>query len=244
MCRMVGTVFRNDLPTGALLDLREVARTGMIPGEPVPGHKDGWGIVSFRNGSPLYVGRSCRPIFNDESFESALKDVQKIEAPNILIAHARALSRGVASIPNTHPFVMDGIVLCHNGTVENIRFTTRHSVKGETDSEKLLARLVDRFEDSNDLGESVKGLITEDVHSHAYTAAIMFISDGKKLYAYRDFSAERSPEYYDLKMALRDDSVSFFQETKSGYEGEISQIEKSELVTVDLELGVRREILH
>jgi predicted glutamine amidotransferase len=243
MCRMVGVVFRREFPMGSLIDLREVARTGEIPGEQSPGHKDGWGIVSFRNGSPLYVGRSSRSIFLDESFESARRDVARIPAPNILIAHARALSSGAATILNTHPFIIDGIALCHNGTVKNIKFETRQALKGETDSERLLARLVDRTEESGNLEESIKSLISEDIHSCEYTAAIMFISDGKKLFAYRDFSPGSSGEYYDLKMAMTPDSVAFFQETTMEYDGDASQIENGELVTVDLNLNVRREMI-
>src|SRR4030067_39065 len=243
MCSMVGVVFRREFPMGSLIDLREVARTGMIPDEESPGHKDGWGIVSFRNGSPLYVGRSSRPIFLDESFESARRDVLRIPAPNILIAHARALSTGTATIPNTHPFIIDGTALCHNGTVKNLEFQTRHAVKGETDSERLLARLTDRVEEGGDLEKSIKDLISEDIHTREYSAAIMFISDGRKLYAYRDFSPGRSGEYYDLMMVASADSVGFFQETSMGYEGEMSQIENGELVTVDLDLNVRREMI-
>ena len=243
MCRMIGVVYRKDFPMESLIDLRDVAQTGLIPGEPDPGHKDGWGIVSFRNGSPLYVGRSTRPIFKDESFESARHDVIKIQPPNILVAHARALSSGAATMSNTHPFVMNGMVLCHNGTVKNIGFKPRRPTKGETDSEKLLARLIDRVEESGDLEGSIKNLVSEDIHPLEYTAAIMFISDGMRLFAYRDYSPGRSPDYYNLKMAVGNDSVAFFQETRTGYEGEIAQIENGELVTVDLDLNIKRQLL-
>jgi hypothetical protein len=138
---------------------------------------------------------------------------------------------------------MDGIVLCHNGTVRDIKFKPRHPVKGETDTELLLARLADRVEDTGDLADSIKSLISDDIHSHEYSAAIMFISDGKRLYAYRDYSPGKSADYYNLKMAVGDESVAFFQETKAGYEGEVLQIENGELVTVDLDLNVRREVL-
>jgi len=243
MCRMLGVAFRREFPMVLLDDLKEVARTGKIPGEQAPGHRDGWGIVSFRHGAPLYVGRSSRPIFFDESFDSACEDVMKIGAPNILIAHARALSKGAATIPNTHPFIIDGIVLGHNGTVKDVKFQTRHVVKGETDSERLLARLADRAEESGDLERSIRDLVSKDIHSHVYTAAIMFISNGKKLYAYRDFRPGKSAEYYDLRMAISNDSIAFFQETRMEYEGEVSQIENGELVTVDLDLNVQREMV-
>lgn len=243
MCRMVGVVFRRGFPMSSLADLSEVARTGEIPGEPQPGHKDGWGMVSFRNGSPFYIGRSTRPIFMDPSFDSARKDISKVVSPNILLAHARALSKGAATIPNTHPFIMDGITLCHNGTVNDIKFRPRHAVKGETDSELLLARLADRVEDSGDLEGSIRRIITDDIRTSDYSAAIMFISDGKRLFAHRDYGPGRSAEYYDLKMAVGQQSIIFFQETRAGYEGDISQVEKGELVSVDLDLKVRREII-
>jgi len=139
MCRMIGIAFRREYPMETLLDLSDVAKNGLVPGEPIPGHRDGWGIVSFRHGTPLYVGRSSRPIFNDESFDSARRDVLKIDTPNILIAHARALSTGAATIPNTHPFVMDGIVLCHNGTVKNIRFKPRYCLPSSLTESRRVA---------------------------------------------------------------------------------------------------------
>ena len=243
MCRMTGVVFRQGFPMGALIDLKDVAKDGKIPGETVLGHNDGWGIVSFRNGSPYYVGRSSRPISIDESYKAASFDVSKLQGPNILIAHARALSKGVASIPNTHPFVIGGIAMCHNGTVKNIDFKPHHPVRGETDSEMLLARLADRAEDSGDLETAFHDLITEDVHSREYTAAIMFVSDGKRLFAYRDYSHGKSPEYYDLRMSVSPSSVVFFQETRTEPEGMVSQIENGELVAVDLDLRVKRAMI-
>jgi hypothetical protein len=44
-------------------------------------------------------------------------------------------------------------------------------------------------------------------------------------------------------MAVGQQSIIFFQETRAGYEGDISQVEKGELVSVDLDLKVRREII-
>ena len=243
MCRMVGVVFRHEFPMETLLDLRKVAEVGLHQDGSPPGHGDGWGIVSFRGGSPRYIGRSCRPMFIDNSFDSALEDVKKTGPPNVLIAHARALSTGAATIPNTHPFIIDGLVLCHNGTVRNIKFEPRHPSRGETDTERLLARLADRVEDSGDLERSIKELILKDIHSHEYTAAIMFISDGRRMFAYRDVGPWNSEAYYDLKMAIRPDCVIFFQETQVNLAGEVSQIRNGELVVVDLDLNIRREMI-
>lgn len=243
MCRMLGVVFKGEFPTDSLVDLRHASEVGKIPGEEQPGHRDGWGMVSFRNGAPFYIGRSSRWAAMDPSFDSALRGISELTTPNILVAHARALSKGEASIPNTHPFVMDGLVFAHNGTISDFRLDTRHTPKGITDSELLMARLADRMEEKSDLRSSVRSLIKEDVADHEFSGMVLLISDGKKLYGYRDYGPGKSGEYYDLRVARAGDSVVLFQETSLSYECELPGIRKGELVIVDLDLNIERELL-
>ncbi len=243
MCRMLGVVYKGNFPNESLIDLRRVSEIGKIPDEEKLGHRDGWGMVSFRNGSPFYIGRSDKWAAEDPAFESASKDIRLLSRPNILIAHVRALSHGVASIPNTHPFIMDGLVLGHNGTLENFRPRTRHMPKGETDSEILMALLADRVQDEKNLRTAVRSLIKEDVADHEFSALILMISDGKKLYAYRDYGRGKSPDYYNLRIARTGDSVIMFQETRMKHECELPTIRKGELTIVDLDLNIEREML-
>ena len=167
MCRMVGVVFRNEFPMGTLTDLRHLSEVGKIPEEEQLGHRDGWGIVSFRNGTPRYVGRSSRPAFLDPSFDSALEDIPELAGQNILIAHVRAASEGTALLPNTHPFVVDGIVLGHNGTIENFHPRTTRKPKGETDSERLALLVADRYDEKGDLRMALKSVALSEVYSRA-----------------------------------------------------------------------------
>jgi predicted glutamine amidotransferase len=243
MCRMVGVVFRDRFPLGTLTDLRHVSEIGKIPGEKEPGHKDGWGIVSFRNGSPRYIGRSTRPAFIDPSFDSALEDMPELISPNILIAHVRAASAGGATLPNTHPFVVGGIVLAHNGTIKSFNPVTKLKPKGETDSERLLLVLTDRLEETGDLRSALKSLIRDDIRKHKSSAAILLVSDGKTLYGYRDYSDARKASYYDLRIAKCEDHVTLFQETYLGYNARTVRVKKGELVSVGLDLKVKREML-
>lgn len=243
MCRMVGVVFRREFPIGTLNDLRHVAEAGRVPGHEMPGHRDGWGVVSFRKGSPWYIGRSAREAFLDPSFDSALDEVARVEPPNILIAHVRALSKGDASLPNTHPFIMGSLVLAHNGTVMEYRPRTKNSPKGTTDSELLLMRLADLVEQEQDLWSAVKALVREDIHTHEYTAAVLLISDGRTLLGYRDYAAGSPPEYYDMRISRAQDCVTLFQETVLGYDGKVRQLKNGELVGVSLDLETRSEML-
>jgi len=243
MCRMVGIVFRREVPMEWLDDLRHVSEVGMIPDEKRPGHRDGWGMVSFMNGSPRYIGRSTREAFLDPSFDSALREIPKISPPSILMAHVRALSKGQASLPNTHPFVMGGLALAHNGTVEDYHPKIRHMPKGETDSELLLARLMDLMEEKKDLRSSVKVLVKEDISTHKYSAAILLVSDGKKLYGYRDFYPGRSSEYYALRISRSADSVVLFQQSFLDQDCELPELRSGELAIVDTGLNIEREML-
>jgi len=226
-----------------LTDLRHVSERGKIPGEKELGHKDGWGIVSFRNGSPRYIGRSTRPAFIDPSFDSALEDMPELDSPNILIAHARAASAGGATLPNTHPFVVGGIVLAHNGTIKNFDPVTKLKPKGESDSERLLLVLADRLDEMGDLRTALKSLIQDDIRRHKFSAALLLVSDGKTLYGYRDYSDARKASYYDLRIAKCEDYVSLFQETYLGYHARTARVKKGELVSVSLDLKIRREML-
>jgi predicted glutamine amidotransferase len=240
---MVGVVFTKDFPTGTLTDLRHVAEVGQVPEEEEQGHRDGWGIVSFRSGSPRYIGRSPRSMHLDPSFDSALEDVVKIETPNILIAHARAASAGGASIPNTHPFIVEGTVLGHNGTIKDFHPRTKRSPKGETDSERLALLLGDRMDELGALKTALKSVILDDLSSEESTALVLLASDGERLYGYRDYAREDRADYYDLRIAKCEGYVALFQESFMGYCGRISHVKKGELVSVDLDLTIKREML-
>lgn len=243
MCRMVGVVFKDRFPLGTLTDLRHVAEVGRVPGEEEPGHSDGWGLVSFRGGSPRYYGRSQRPVFLDPSYDSALEDLHDISGPNMVIAHVRAASQGKATLANTHPFIVNGVVLGHNGTVKGFELKSKRRPKGESDSELLAIALADRYEERGDLRSALKSLILEDVAGHEFTAAVLLVSDGKTLFGYRDYAKKDRADYYSLNVARCEDYVALFQETFQGYKASVTPVKKGQLVSVGLDLSVKSEQL-
>jgi predicted glutamine amidotransferase len=135
------------------------------------------------------------------------------------------------------------MVLAHNGTMTDFKPKTHHKPKGETDSELLMALLADRMEEMQDMRQAVVSLIKEDISKNKFSAAILLISDGRKLYGYRDYAPERSPEYYDLRIARCEQCVVLFQESRMSYDCELPGIRKGELVIVDLDLNIEREML-
>ncbi len=243
MCRMLGVVFRERPRLDAFRDLQHIAEVGPVPdqGDELPGHRDGWGIASFMAGSPRYVGRSERPMHMDPSYDSALIDVAALEGPNIAIAHARRGSEGSRSMANTHPFISDGVVFAHNGTVKSFQPQTTRQAKGQTDSERLFMALLDRVDEKKGVGEAMKSLIREDVKGREYTALILMVSDGRALYGYRGYAEERNAWYYALKVSQCEGIVTLFQETVQGYAGDVIEIPNGGLVKVTLDLGVSYE---
>jgi glutamine amidotransferase len=242
---MVGMVFKECVSWAPFRDLQHVAEIGAVPdqGDELPGHRDGWGIASFMAGAPRYVGRSERPVHLDPSYDSAVNTFDTLETPNILIAHARRGSEGSRSLENTHPFIGEGLVFAHNGTVKKFEPNTRHRAKGQTDSERLFMSLLDRIEEGMNLRSAVKALVREDVAGHEYTAVILMVSDGRTLLGYRGYHDERNSWYYNLKLSVCPGAVTMFQETVQGYPGEIVQIDNGELASVNMNLEVQRERL-
>jgi predicted glutamine amidotransferase len=245
MCRMVGVVFRGPFPYASLDDLRHMAEVGKVPdqGDEEDGHRDGWGMVSFRRASPFYLGRSARPIHIDPSFDQAAKVISTLEAPNILICHARRGTEGATNIQNTHPFVTGNVVFAHNGSVKGYHPRTTYAPRGDSDSARVFSVFVDRYSETRDVRDALKMMLDDSLHKHAFTGLIFLISDGTRLYGYREYGPGRDAEYYNLKMARSGDKVVLFQQSGIEYPEGVEQIRSGELVTIGLDLSVSRESL-
>lgn len=243
MCRLVGAVFRDRFPIDSLTGLRDVSCSGMVPGREEAGHRDGWGIATFDDGTPEQLGRSTNWACQDPEFETALDQVMLVKPPNILIAHVRAASRGGPRLENTHPFIVGGIVLAHNGTINGYNPSTERTRKGDTDSELLTLVLADRCGEMGDTKRALKSVIRDAGKAGDFSALVLLVSDGKKLYGFRDYSDEKMASYYDLSLLTRSGSVVLFQESPRPLDGRLSQVKKRELVTIGLDLKVEREML-
>jgi len=246
MCRMVGVVFNGKFPMRSLSDLRHVAEIGKVPeqGDEVDGHRDGWGMVSFGNGSPYYLGRSPRPIHMDPSFDSALTGIAALERPNILICHARRGSEGEVSLPNTHPFISAGVTFAHNGGVKEFHPQTSYMPRGSTDSERVFALFVDRYERLGDVGDAIASILEDDVRAHEFTGLVFLASDGRALYGYREYGKGRDGNYYNLKYVVGDDCVVLYQESRSDDDAQATQVDNGSLIRIGLDLKVEMKRLN
>jgi len=149
MCRLLGIVC-ND-PVDFKLMLRDAPKSLSFLSKE---HPHGWGIAVFDPGSGWSIDKAPQRALDDQRFHAAALQSRGIS----LVAHVRQRTVGPLSFVNTHPFVRDGWVFCHNGTIADIEFLRQNAsprrlgeLGGETDSELLLAYLLSRLDEEADL---------------------------------------------------------------------------------------------
>lgn len=108
---MLGIVSKKSAEREWLERFRRLAHTGLLP-KGKKGHKDGWGIGFFDGGVPRVLKEP------EDAYQSAFfSEVLKKRLPTRLIAHLRHASHGLMTFEHTHPFIIDDMLFCHNGTI-------------------------------------------------------------------------------------------------------------------------------
>jgi glutamine amidotransferase len=185
MCELLGMVASH--PTDMVFSFTGLALRG---GQTGP-HADGWGLS-------LYDDRFARTFLEqDPAHSSRLARYLRENAipTRLAIAHVRRMTRGVASLPNTHPFVRVShnrhIVFAHNGTLPNVKERALYyeSTLGDTDSEYAFCVLLEALreaygarypEDPRELGKTLFELGNE----LGYDGIFNFLfADGQHLFA-------------------------------------------------------------
>jgi predicted glutamine amidotransferase len=112
---------------------------------------DGSGIGFFGTTGEPVVDKQPEPAFRDEEFIHEAKQAQS----TTFVAHVRWATAGGRAVQNTHPFVMQGRIMAHNGgfgelaRLEEQLGSYRDLVLGDTDSERYFA-LITQQADAHD----------------------------------------------------------------------------------------------
>jgi glutamine amidotransferase len=185
MCELLGMVASH--PADVAFSFSGFAERGGKTGP----HADGWGLS-------LYDGNFARTFLEHHPAHSSplarfLRDNPVLT--RLAVAHIRKMTRGVASIQNTHPFVRvwqgRHIVFAHNGTLPNVkqRALRSESVLGDTDSEYAFCVMLEALReaygsrypaDPNDLGKTLFELGNELGSDGIFN---FLLADGEHLYA-------------------------------------------------------------
>ena len=102
---------------------------------------DGAGLGFFGPAGEPVLDKQPEPAFNDPEFIRAARQAES----SSFVAHVRWATAGGRTVQNTHPFVMDGRVMAHNGgfgelaQLDSELGSYARLVLGDTDSERYFA---------------------------------------------------------------------------------------------------------
>ncbi|HEY3489049.1 MAG TPA: class II glutamine amidotransferase [Candidatus Deferrimicrobiaceae bacterium] len=200
MCRMIAFASQDPQPIAPFLaQLARLSREGILverwTRHPGGNHPDGWGVALYpAGGGTLRIVRSGSPANADPAL-AALGS----ETTDRFIGHIRFASN-LSSVceANAHPFVVDGIVLGHNGTFKGA-IGAEGDARGVSDSLVFLEMLAMRWRDGRTfegLAEALRALLSDEQLVGDYSAANFLIAEGGRLFAFR--KSRRDHDYYAL----------------------------------------------
>jgi predicted glutamine amidotransferase len=109
---------------------------------------DGSGIGFFDPAGEPVVDKQPEPAFRDPEFVHEAKEAES----SAFVAHVRLASTGGRTVRNTHPFVMHGRIMAHNGGLGELPRLDeqlgdyRALVLGDTDSERYFALITQQID--------------------------------------------------------------------------------------------------
>lgn len=218
MCRMLAIMSKRPISSSFLHDFRLLAEKGDVrPIAKEPGHKDGWGIVGYQQHTPILLGRQPTNAMKDSKYEEACERLDQLRLTGSLMAHLRKASEGKKSQENTAPFIRDEWCFGHNGTIKkfgaHINIKNLSGLRGDTDSEKFFLLLLRRVNANGISAEkAIEKTIREIRHSGKYSSLTFLLSNGTRIYAYREYSDQRNSWYYNLMYAIDKDMVLISQQ--------------------------------
>jgi predicted glutamine amidotransferase len=160
-------------------------------------HPDGWGIA-YRWKGEIRLLRSGDPASADPSLAGIG------ESTDCFLGHVRyADNTETVNVSNSHPFLLRGIALAHNGTIEG-RIGKEAESRMVSDTLVFLDHLADCWKDRTHAGlcEALSRLLGDAELVGEYSAANMLILSGDALFALRKYREEE--DYYTL--FLRDEA--------------------------------------
>ncbi len=207
MCRMMGVVSRGPVYYDLFEEFADLSTKGMCPiGAPDErGHKDGWGLLCFRNGELAIqmkdVGCAADASkYYGTAWKIAKLNIERAEGQSLIVlGHLRR-----ASDPKTvgqkwsHPFVevRDGVTWAfqHNGSLNK-----ESPDKDVIDSQILFHLVLDALDgrDHAAVAKATKVARQRAIDEYGgFTGLNFMMTDGTALHAYRDF--QTNGQYYTL----------------------------------------------
>jgi len=235
---MFALMSRKPIPSFFLRGFRLLAERGKVLPNAEPGHKHGWGIVYYQNHTPTYLGRQPTNAMEDSRYEEFCERLDQLRATGILLAHLRKPSSEYKDVKleNTQPFIRGEWCFAHNGTIHGFNEEVA-GLQGTTDSEKLFRVLLQDKENSDySIEKAIEKTVQRVRKEYSYSSMTFILSNGKRIYAYREYSDPRNSDYYNLMYAIDENTAILFQEPI--WFRDWVQIPNKSLVTIDGDLKI------
>jgi predicted glutamine amidotransferase len=205
---MIGVVSRGPVYYDLFEEFADLATKGMCPiGAPDErGHKDGWGLACFQNGSLKVHMRDAGCAADASKYYGTAWKIAKLNlerAPGqslIVMGHLRrASAQGTVAQKFAHPFTeeRDGVTWAfqHNGSL-----VKDPGEKDHVDSQVLFRLLLEHLPNGRGAEEVAKATaavrkVAIDTYG-GFTGLNFMLSDGQLLHVYRDF--QTNPQYYTI----------------------------------------------
>lgn len=192
----------------------------------------------FDGGVPVFLDIQPTNAFEDERYAAALERLEKLQISGVLLAHLRKRSVGTVSLENTLPFIQKKWSFAHNGTIYDFHANVEGERKDATDSKRFFRLLIQEIEiGCNEVEDAIERVVAGIRNAYKYSSLTFLMSDGAKLYAYRDFSQAKSEDYYGL-MYVKDNGMMLFTQEPT-WEKDWITVSNRCLLVVDKELRTR-----
>jgi glutamine amidotransferase len=239
---MLGIASRNVVPREIFADFQKLAVTGKSLPALGEGHQDGWGIAGYLGGWTVHFGRSERSALEDGEGYTRAWERGLLAQSRMLLAHMRKASEGSRCVENSHPFICNEWIFCHNGTIYDSErlIVPRFTYEGTTDSERFFKFLVSRLDRRSvrEFPDVIRTGIADLKKKCAYSSLSFLLSNGNYLIGYRDYTGDE--DYYTIHYSCADDlSFMFCSEPLPGYAWE--PMKNGELVMVHKYGGISNE---
>jgi predicted glutamine amidotransferase len=235
MCRLLGVVSAGPISVADAVGddvLKDFVALTQI-------HGDGWGVAAVDHvGAPPHVAVSAGSALHDDEFTTLTHDVRAAAS----VVHLRWATSGLVVEPqNSHPFLVDGLAMAHNGSIKPmsplndlLEPAVAASLRGTTDSERYFAVIRQHRRTAPTLAEAVRRavaqlrciypeaslnalLLGEDqlIVVHAHARSRLLEEDIEEISA-TDLPAEHLEDYFSLRIARPSDDVMVIGSTGFG----------------------------
>jgi len=234
MCRVLGiTNFDHAKHQDVVARFCELARSGIVMAEDPPGHEDGWGLAFYQEGE-LVVHKSGINLL--EETDKVMGILSSAKSSPLMILHLRKSAwADTSNTRHAHPFHLNNTVFFHNGVVYDYQgLLPAINIPGlgadARDTEVFFYHVMSG--NSQELDRNFLDSAALIKQKHNFSALNCLLSDGVKLFAYRDYAKEE--DYYSLYKACSENSW-FISSEPLDENVQWEMMAKEEFLAIDLE---------